>query len=366
MSKNLDIQVLRGVAILFVVLFHIPGKIPVSDYLFSIITSNGFQVGVDLFFVISGYVITNSLLRMGSLSAGECISRQDWFFFWKKRGYRLLPAFVFWVFIGLISIPIMGVSKEELGLNALFSAYGLLGIYNIVDAYCGAYGLFGVSCPEIEVTRVYWSLSLEAQFYAVVSLSLLIVGIRRFLVYSAGLFLLFLIIFTYSKWGQDFLYIAYSVLIRSCGLFFGCFIAFQKSTGQLVVLQKIPSYIKLTFMGSGLMAIPILGGYGGLLSTLVASIVCYVIVVLSVEGGVLSKYRVGQLLIWVGERSYSIYLSHVIVLYLAGDLIYMLFEVNNSIFIELTSLIIVFIGIMTVGHLSYSRIEARFFVRQSF
>ena len=353
---------LRGVAILFVMLFHVPGKVAAPEYLLSFIKLNGFQVGVELFFVISGFVITNSLMRMRALSRRKCISRQDWLLFWKKRGHRLLPAFIFWVFVGLLFMPIIGVSEVGVGVNALFSLYGLLGVYNIVDAYCGAFDLFGTSCPELEITRVYWSLSLEAQFYAVLSLSLLFVGIRRFLVYSAVLFTIFLCIFAYSIWAQDFLYVAYSVLIRSCGLFFGCLIALQSSIGQLIFLQKVPGIVKFLFVSSGIVIIPVLGGYGGLASTLVVSIVCYMIVTLSISGNVLSRYAVSKWLIWVGERSYSIYLSHVIILYLIGELTYLLFGTNYALLIEFIGFIVVFLVVLAVGHLSYIRIEKPFFL----
>ena len=71
-----DIQVLRALAVMLVVLFHLwPG-----------IAASGF-IGVDIFFVISGFLITGHLLnevdRSGTISLGR---------FWLRRARRLLPA----------------------------------------------------------------------------------------------------------------------------------------------------------------------------------------------------------------------------------------------------------------------------------
>jgi len=70
-----DIQGLRGIAILLVVLYHA-----------GVLFRGGF-VGVDVFFVISGFVITSSLLRR--LQTNEQISLLE---FYGRRVRRLLPA----------------------------------------------------------------------------------------------------------------------------------------------------------------------------------------------------------------------------------------------------------------------------------
>ena len=70
------VQGLRAIAVLFVVLYHFwPGRLP------------GGYVGVDVFFVISGFLITGHLMReltaTGSVRLGQ---------FWARRARRLLPA----------------------------------------------------------------------------------------------------------------------------------------------------------------------------------------------------------------------------------------------------------------------------------
>ena len=74
--QHREIQGLRAVAVLLVVLFHLwPGRVP------------GGYVGVDVFFVISGYLITSLLLREVDRS-GTVRLRE----FWARRMRRLLPA----------------------------------------------------------------------------------------------------------------------------------------------------------------------------------------------------------------------------------------------------------------------------------
>ena len=115
-SKNPWIQILRAISVLVVIAYHFELPIP-----------NGF-IGVDIFFVISGYVITQSLMRS---SEGSWFSRLKLFYI--KRVARLFPAFLtVFVFTIIASIlflsPNVGVQQ-----NAIKSSLGAtLGISNFV------------------------------------------------------------------------------------------------------------------------------------------------------------------------------------------------------------------------------------------
>ena len=83
-----DIQGIRALAVLSVIAYHLPLSL----------VSGGF-IGVDIFFVLSGYVITASSLKL--LGGG------DWravVTFYGKRARRLFPALVFTVILGLAAI----------------------------------------------------------------------------------------------------------------------------------------------------------------------------------------------------------------------------------------------------------------------
>jgi len=146
-SKNPWIQILRAIAVLVVIAFHF--ELPVS---------NGF-IGVDIFFVISGYVITQSQIRC---SENPSFSRLKLFYI--KRVARLFPAFLamfsFTIIASILFLsPNVGVQQ-----NAIKSSLGAtLGISNfVIPRVTGDYfGALGNSNPFQHT----WSLSVEEQFY---------------------------------------------------------------------------------------------------------------------------------------------------------------------------------------------------------
>lgn len=104
---RLDIQGLRAVAVLAVVFFHI--GLPVAGY-----------IGVDVFFVISGFVITNVLLREIERHGRIRVTR-----FWGRRFIRLMPALALLVVAvvvlsGLLLLPGQQELANRTGLAAMF------------------------------------------------------------------------------------------------------------------------------------------------------------------------------------------------------------------------------------------------------
>lgn len=146
-SKNPWIQILRAISVLVVIAYHFELPIP-----------NGF-IGVDIFFVISGYVITQSLMRS---SEGSWFSRLKLFYI--KRVARLFPAFLT-VFIFTIIASILFLSPNVgVQQNAIKSSLGAtLGISNfVIPRVTGDY--FGAS-GDTNPFQHTWSLSVEEQFY---------------------------------------------------------------------------------------------------------------------------------------------------------------------------------------------------------
>lgn len=147
-SRRLDIQGLRAIAVLMVILFHAGLPVP-----------GGF-VGVDVFFVISGFVIT-AMLHREWLRVGRIRFRE----FYVRRFKRLTPALALMVSVvvvtsAVILSPIGGqapVVRTALGAM-LISA-------NFVAAQSGG-GYFDVSAESNPLLNT-WSLSVEEQFYLV-------------------------------------------------------------------------------------------------------------------------------------------------------------------------------------------------------
>ena len=174
---RLDIQGLRAIAVGLVVLFHIrPDRVP-----------GGF-VGVDVFFVVSGFLITGMLAR-----EIERTGRLSVIGFYARRARRLLPAATsVLALVGLASLVILPAinwqgTAQELAASTLYVENIWLYL-NSIDYLARD----GSPSP----LQHYWSLSIEEQYYIVWPLLLLILvklrgaaGSRRAAIAIAALLL---------------------------------------------------------------------------------------------------------------------------------------------------------------------------------
>jgi peptidoglycan/LPS O-acetylase OafA/YrhL len=142
-----EIQGLRAVAVLLVVLFHLwPNAL-----------SGGF-VGVDVFFVISGYLITAHLYREVAATGTVSLRR-----FWARRIRRLLPASLLVLAIsGLATVLFLPATvwtqtARQIGASALY-------VQNWALAADSVDYMAKDDVPTL--AQHYWSLSVEEQFYA--------------------------------------------------------------------------------------------------------------------------------------------------------------------------------------------------------
>nr|WP_294631516.1 acyltransferase family protein [uncultured Rothia sp.] len=144
---------LRAIAVLVVMVYHFwPTVLP------------GGMIGVDIFFVISGFLITSLLLREGALTGKIALGN-----FWIRRARRLLPAIALLILVmGPVSLLIGGDIQVNLGRQlagaATFSS-------NWISIFAGN-DYFAQTSPELFTN--FWSLAVEEQFYVV--WPLLIVG----------------------------------------------------------------------------------------------------------------------------------------------------------------------------------------------
>ncbi|WP_313406321.1 acyltransferase family protein [Aeromicrobium sp.] len=145
-DHRLEIQGLRALAALLVVVYHLwPGRVP------------GGYVGVDIFFVISGFLITSHLLREidrdGRISFAQ---------FWARRARRLLPA-------ALSVIAVSGVATWLWVPQQYWSQFYREMIASA--AYVENWLLAGDSVDYLAQENIaspvqhYWTLSVEEQFY---------------------------------------------------------------------------------------------------------------------------------------------------------------------------------------------------------
>ena len=143
-----EIQALRALAVALVVLYHFwPGRLP------------GGYVGVDVFFVISGFLITGHLLREAESTGRVRLAR-----FWARRARRLLPAAYLVLAVTVVATLLFAPQslwqqwfRETLGATLYVENWVLAG--DAVD-YLAADG-------DPSPVQHYWSLSTEEQFYLV-------------------------------------------------------------------------------------------------------------------------------------------------------------------------------------------------------
>ena len=168
LAKIIHIEQLRGISILLVLFYHL--QIP------------GFQfgyLGVDLFFVISGFLMAKIY--------GEIATGADILDFFSRRGARLLPAYMVVLFATTLAgiVLLLPHEIEALALQGVWSAFMLpnFGLWNDVSYF--DYMLFR---PLLN----FWSLGVELQFYLLFPLLILVARYSR--VYLAAFTLLSLLI----------------------------------------------------------------------------------------------------------------------------------------------------------------------------
>ncbi|MDD7908969.1 acyltransferase family protein [Pseudovibrio exalbescens] len=150
-----DIEGLRGLAVLLVILFH-----------FNLLGLQAGFIGVDVFFVISGFLMTQIILnpkfewnRSGILS------------FYRKRFWRLAPSYyvVLLAILGLIYAFPWQFDFDKLSTGLLYST---IYAYNIVaPSDTGYFGTEAINNPILHL----WSLGVEVQFYLVWPIVLLLI-----------------------------------------------------------------------------------------------------------------------------------------------------------------------------------------------
>jgi peptidoglycan/LPS O-acetylase OafA/YrhL len=149
---------LRGLAVLLVLLFHLSWSFPESTTFGALLKPYLWAgwLGVDLFFVLSGYLITRGLVKDSVYPTGKRLR-----LFWARRAFRIFPLYYIVLIAGSIVCLAVGASQHLPGLG-----YWL---------YFQNYTLAFDPMP-LRWTAHFWSLAIEEQFYFVWPLFVLFVS----------------------------------------------------------------------------------------------------------------------------------------------------------------------------------------------
>jgi peptidoglycan/LPS O-acetylase OafA/YrhL len=316
-----EIDGLRAISILAVVIYHL------DIYLFDNLFFKGGFIGVDIFFVISGYLITSLILKEININNNFSFSN-----FYDRRARRLLPALLFVIII--ISIAgyfiLLPESLFELSKSIVAAIFFIHNIY-----------LWGTGFTYGEANLLFkpfvnlWSLSVEEQFYLFFPIFLLfiITYFKRFTFLI--LFCLFLFSILAANWmSKTDLNIEYTILGKLFFFFdkFNFYFIFGRifelTSGSLLsyfeiyhikkcnyikskpILKKVGTSCGILFILFSFLFFDLNSISHPSLITIVPIIGTILIIFFSTEDDLITKLLSIKLFIFFGLISYSLYLWH--------------------------------------------------------
>ncbi len=302
-----DIDGLRALAVMSVFLFHLNSSwVP-----------NGF-LGVDIFFVISGFLITTIIYK------GVTTNTFSFAEFYKRRIKRILPAFYLILIVGLafgylFMLPELAM---EVGRSARASLFFLANIL-----FARQVGYFEGAAEEKPFLHI-WSLSVEEQFYFVFPIFLLLLFKSPFLwkhriKVLVGLFL-FLSLSSFidlQKFGITW-EVYYLPHLRFIELLIGSFLAIALYDKRVILsnrggVNKFLSLVSLFVLIFSLFDTHIINFSQPFFPGISAIIPCTAVAVLlfaNQDNHIVSRAFSNPLVVWVGKISYSLYLWHWLIL----------------------------------------------------
>lgn len=295
MQYRREIDGLRAVAVLPVILFHAG---------FSMF-SGGF-VGVDVFFVISGYLITSIIvneLQTGHFSLAR---------FYERRARRILPALTLVI---LCCLPFAWLWLSPDALRDFAESVLTVVIFSSNFLFWSEAGYFNTEA-ELKPLLHTWSLAVEEQYYLLFPLLVTVLWSRGRKVLMAALCVLTVASFIYAEWAVENAPAAafYLLPFRAWELLIGAMAAlYLAGKSELPVRQ---SWLRAVLAGTGLVLIlaavlmldddtPFPGIYA-----LPPTLGTVLIILFASQSDVIGKLLGKRALVGIGLVSYSAYLWH--------------------------------------------------------
>ena len=289
-----EIDGLRAFAVIAVINYHFNKDILPGGYL-----------GVDIFFVISGYVITSSLFGRTSRSFKDFISQ-----FYERRIKRLIPLLIVYVMTIAFSICLIHPRPAQYLLTGVTA---LLGVSNML-LYEKSTDYFAVSAALNPFTQT-WSLGVEEQFYILFPFLIWFSGFgRQAKNGSRNLALIIGVLAIVSLFGFLYLY----PINQSAAYFLMPTRFWEMASGCLVWLasMKLPSVVKFinkvppSFVFGVIFVLMYLPLSISSTSTFVVVVMASVLITCLKKGTVAYAICTHHAVVYIGLISYSLYLWH--------------------------------------------------------
>ncbi|MHC6526044.1 acyltransferase family protein [Vibrio proteolyticus] len=332
-NKNFraDIQGLRALAVISVILFHVN-----KEWL-----PGGF-IGVDIFFVISGYLISSIILSKERV-------KFSYFEFYKKRLLRILPAYISVSFFTLIIMIVLLTPKD---FNFFKDSYinSILFFSNVYFSNFGNY--FAPSANELPLLHT-WSLSIEMQVYLFLPFLLICINKRLIPVISVVMIFLTLIYTHYEIYYYDNESNVYFSLFSRLGEFLiGTILCFfkEKEIISTKVNKNIIALVGLFMIIFSFILIEKNSPFPGLLA--LPSTLGTGMIILS-KGSKLNILLSRKALVYIGGISYSLYLWH-------WPILSVIRYTTGKYNLTIPELVVFFFLTISLATLTYHFIEERF------
>lgn len=311
---------LRGVAILLVLLHHF--RIPHDRESFGSSVYINLRdvgwVGVDLFFVLSGFLIGSILIKS--------YGKKSWIrTFVLRRALRVLPLYFFVIFVCFNIVTLVPMASLDwlraLAQDQWWYWLHLANFRKIMTVY-------DPSVASVGWFSTYWSLSIEEHFYLIWPLVLAVVGPRRIGKASVcGIALVLVLRSAVAVSGVDYTYIYYNTFTRLDGLMLGSLLGWANEFHRETLLRLSRFAAPVFIVGCLAFLIPMLMGYyGGGRNTLYGKNVLYIasvivagasvwVLVTRPPSNVVFRWMSSKIFISFGAYSYAIYVFNKPIMY---------------------------------------------------
>lgn len=275
-----SIQAGRGVAALLVLLFH------ASEAVFgdaSRLVLKGGAAGVDIFFVISGFIITY-------VSRGDTAGR-----FFSKRAIRIAPLYWFYTTVVVAILVTMPTLYASLRFEWSF----------VLASYLFVLSPSNVGDPGVLV-GVGWTLAYEAYFYTLMAIGILLLSARGW-VFTTAIILAGAALSPFVVPPAPLIPLLTALPVEFLG---GVLVA-----RLFLADRRLPPALAVAAIGVGLAAVVAAGAAGAVGGIFYnpARILWYGVPAVAIVAGLVAlhgRVHVPAPLLWLGDVSYSLYLSH--------------------------------------------------------